>query len=236
MAKIIGYARVSTQEQAREGISLDAQASVIESYCKMRGFELIEIVFDEGVSAYKKLMTRKGGFRVIEALNSKEVHGVAALRLDRMFRDAIDCLTCTRIWDKSGKTLHLIDMGGTSIDTSTAMGRFFLTINAAHAEMERNLIGERTRDAMQLKKRRGEFCGGGVPYGFKIENDGTLGHHKDEWKAVEVIRSLRNQEMSYAKISRKLTELEIFNRTGKPFHHEQIRRILKDTNWQIQVA
>lgn len=225
-SRIIGYTRVSTQEQAREGVSLDAQTSVIESYCKMRGFELAEIVSDEGVSAYKKLRSRAGGLRVLEALKSEEVQGVVALRLDRMFRDAIDCLTCTRIWDKSGKTLHLIDMGGTSIDTSTAMGRFFLTINAAHAEMERNLIGERTREAMQLKRRRGEFCGGGVPYGFAVKDDGSLDCHREESKAVEIMQTLYSQKMSFAKISRELAKLEIFSRTGKPFHHEQIKRIV----------
>ena len=67
-----------------------------------------------------------------------------ACKLDRLFRDAADCLNVTKHWDKRNIALHLIDVGGQTIDTSSSMGRFFLTMMAGVAEMERNLIRDRT--------------------------------------------------------------------------------------------
>lgn len=69
---------------------------------------------------------------------------MVALKLDRRFRDAADALVQTRVWDRAGIALHVVDMGGQSLNTASSMGRMFLTMTAAFAELERNLISERT--------------------------------------------------------------------------------------------
>lgn len=68
MEKAICYVRVSTEEQARGGVSLEAREEKLRAYCQLQGLEILEIVWEEGVSAFKPLGTRPGGARVAEAL------------------------------------------------------------------------------------------------------------------------------------------------------------------------
>src|SRR5262245_39614025 len=137
----IGYTRVSTDEQVTSGVSLDAQEAAIRAYCAMRGLDLAEMIVDAGVSAGQPLSSREGGERVGDV----GIAAVVAYKLDRVFRDCADCLAVVRDWDERDVALHLVDLGGQTIDTGTAMGRFFLTVMAGAAELERNLIGERTK-------------------------------------------------------------------------------------------
>ena len=81
------------------------------------------------------------------------------LKLDRMFRNAGDCLTTIEQWERSGIALHVVDLGGNAIDTTSAAGRFMLVVLAGAAEMERNLTRERTRSAMAVKKANGQRVG-----------------------------------------------------------------------------
>jgi hypothetical protein len=133
-ATAVGYVRVSTKEQA-SGVSLDAQVQFIESYCRMRNLTLVAIHRDPGVCGSTALDDRPGGAEVMAAIAGGVRH-VVAYKLDRLFRDTIDALTRVRAWDGSGVAMHLVDMGGQTVDTSTAMGRFVLTVLAAAAEME----------------------------------------------------------------------------------------------------
>ncbi|MCH7596862.1 MAG: recombinase family protein, partial [Planctomycetes bacterium] len=130
------------------GLGLDVQAERIQAYCAMRGLELIELVTDAGVSGGKPLASRNGGQRLLSVIRSAKAGAVIMLKLDRMFRNAGDCLTTVEQWERSGVALHIIDLGGNAIDTTSAAGRFMLVVLAGAAEMERNLTRERTRSAM----------------------------------------------------------------------------------------
>jgi DNA invertase Pin-like site-specific DNA recombinase len=163
--RAIGYARVSTDEQARHGISLDAQAERIRAYCTMRGLVLDTMLSEEGVSATKPLATRPRGADAIAALESGAATHIVALKLDRLFRSSIDALDRTRRWDAQGITLHLVDMGGTAFDTHSAMGKMFLTMVAGLAQFERDIISERTASALAFKKAAGRVYAP-APYGF----------------------------------------------------------------------
>lgn len=90
--------------------------------------------------------------------------------MDRLFRDAADALNQTRTWDRAGVALHLVDMGGQTLNTATAMGRMFLTMTAAFAEFERNLNAERTQAALLYKKSK-PLVYGTVPYGYARYGD-----------------------------------------------------------------
>jgi DNA invertase Pin-like site-specific DNA recombinase len=87
---------------------------------------------------------------------SKKRSHVLALELDRLFRDAADALNQTKAWDKGGLALHLVDLGDQTLNTASAMGRFFLNVMAGFAELKRNLIAERTGTAMKHKKAHRE--------------------------------------------------------------------------------
>ena len=108
--KAIGYTRCSTNEQADSGLGLDAQSERIKAYCTMRGIDLADIITDAGVSGGKPLATRDGGQRLLSDLKDKRAEAVVMLKLDRMFRNAGDCLTTVERWEKTGVALHVVDL------------------------------------------------------------------------------------------------------------------------------
>ena len=99
----IGYIRVSTSDQVDNGVSLEAQRERIGAYALAQGLKLVEIVADEGVSGAKPLAERAAGARLVEVVDrptvrrrAPAVRHVIALKLDRLFRDAVDALETTR--------------------------------------------------------------------------------------------------------------------------------------------
>jgi len=224
MKKAIGYVRVSTEEQVTEGVSLDAQAERIRAYCQLNGLELVGIIAEEGVSAGKPLAEREGGQELLQALKADGIRHVVALKLDRLFRDAIDCLTVVQEWDRAGIALHLLDQGGQAVNTQSAMGRFFLTILAAIAEMERNLIGERTKTALRYKKQNGKVY---APTPFGYQRDGEdLRPDPRELRALELMKKLRAQGYSYRAIAKELRRRRIPTKRGGRWEAETVRYML----------
>jgi DNA invertase Pin-like site-specific DNA recombinase len=192
----------------------------------MRGLELVDLVTDSGVSGGKPLSTRDGGRGILDLVRRRKVNAVIAVKLDRLFRNAHDCLDVTNDWDRSGVALHLLDLGGQSIDTSTAMGRFFLTVIAGAAEMERNLIRERTRAALAHKARSGQRVGC-VPFGKRIGADGV--HLEDdpaEQAAIDRITALHREGLSVREIAARLNAEQVKAR-GKRWHKTTVCDLIR---------
>lgn len=226
------YCRVSTTEQADEGVSLEAQESALRAYCSMRGLDVVEVVIDAGVSAGKPLATRHGGLRVLEMVDAGTVGAVVAYKLDRLFRDCADCLTVTSGWDRLGVALHLVDLGGQAIDTSTAMGRFFLTVMAGAAEMERNLVSERTASALQHLKSKGVQLGGealGWTRGDETDEDGRriVREVDAEIETVERITDLRAAGYTLRAIADTLTAEGRPTKRGGKWYPATVRNIIR---------
>ena len=226
MIQAIAYIRVSTTEQATEGVSIEAQRQQIRDYARFKKLKIAHLIVDAGISAGKPLQERDGGRELFELAQADHIRAVVAYKLDRLFRDAADCLTVTKRWDALDVDLHLIDMGGQAVDTSTAMGRFFLTIMAGVAEMERNMIRERTKAALAHLKAQGKRTGS-VPYGSKLAPDGkTLLEEPNEQEVIQAARRLRKRGNSLRNISKKLAKRGYRSRTGAVFHPQQISRML----------
>ena len=181
--KAVGYIRCSTQEQTDSGLGLDVQSERVRAYVAMRGLELVELVTDAGVSGGKPLARREGGQRLLDIIQRSKAKAVVMLKLDRMFRNAGDCLSTVERWERAGVALHVVDLGGNAIDTTSAAGRFMLVVLAGAAEMERNLTRERTRSAMAVKRANGQRIGT-VPYGFNVTANGTTLVPNDSEQAV----------------------------------------------------
>jgi DNA invertase Pin-like site-specific DNA recombinase len=229
--KAIGYIRCSTHEQADSGLGLDAQAQRIRAYCGMKGLDLIEIVTDAGVSGGKPLAARNGGQRLLATLKQRKASAVVMMKLDRGFRNATDCLTTVEQWERKGVALHVIDLGGNAIDTTSAAGRFMLVVLAGAAEMERNLTRERTRSAMAVKRANGQRIGT-VPYGFDLADDGaTLVPNESEQAVIADVKAMRARGMKLQQIAADLTAREVPTKTGKSarWTHQAVARILKRT-------
>jgi DNA invertase Pin-like site-specific DNA recombinase len=219
----IAYIRVSTEEQAREGVSLAAQEARARAYCVSAGLELKKIIREEGVSAGKPLADRPAG-RVL--LGKCGAGHIVALKLDRLFRNAEDALRVTRGWDQAGVALHIIDMGGQAFNTASAMGRMMLTMMAAFAELERNLVSERTATALAHLKASGKVYGA-VPYGSQASEDGNLFVHSDEMVVLARIGEWREAGVSLRAIAEKLNAEGVgCKRGGEKWYASTVRSVL----------
>jgi DNA invertase Pin-like site-specific DNA recombinase len=219
MKKAIGYIRVSTDEQAKEGISLENQEAKIRSYCDLKDFSLIEIVNDAGISA--KNLKRPGAKKVIEMAQKKMVDAVVVYKLDRMFRSTVDALETTKQFDKWGVSFHSI---AENLDTKSAMGKFFFTLTAALAEMEREIIGERTRDVLQRKKANGEVYGH-IPFGYK-RFKGKLLAKEAEQKVIQTVFEMREKGLNYSRISRELNQMGFKTKKGNQWYPQTVKNTI----------
>lgn len=226
MRRVLSYARISVLDNEQPGLSLDAQHDTIRAYCKARDLELVEHIEDRGVSAGKPLVDRRGGGRLLSRLAAGDADGCVAVRLDRLFRRTSDALTVVAGWQQQGVALHLIDLGGTSIDTTTPIGELMLTMLAAVAQMERSLVRERTRAVMRHKKCKGEFTGGLPPFGFRADGEGRLVKDPGEQKALVVMRELRDAGESLRAIADILTA-QRYPARGKRWYAMTVQRALK---------
>lgn len=226
-AGAILYVRVSTEEQTREGVSIAAQEERLKNYCASLGLTVVKTVKEEGISAAKPLSSRPGGQELLSLIEKGEGRCVVALKLDRLFRDSIDCLVQTKAWDEAGVALHLVDLGGQTLNTASAMGRFFLSMMAGVAELERNLIRERIAMAINFKKARGEVYGT-TPYGFDRES-GLLKENPRERRIVSLMFSLKEQGLSYRRIADRLNSAGIKSKRGGKWYASSVRYVLKNS-------
>jgi len=224
MNECVCYVRVSTDEQAREGVSLDAQAERLRAYCTMSGLQIESLIREEGVSGSMLLGHRPGGRELLRLVRGRKVQHIVALKLDRLFRDAEDALRQTREWDQTGIALHLVDMGGTAVNTASAMGRLLITLMSGFAELERNMIGERTAAALQHKKRN-RLAYSPTPYGYQ-RIDNRLVPDPDEQAVIDRIMQMHEDGNSLRAIASELNTQAIPTKKGCVWHASTVRYIL----------
>jgi len=220
------YTRVSTVEQWKFGVSLEAQEERLRAYCRMAGLEVVELIQEEGVSASIPLSKRPAGAKLLQMMSGGISH-VVCLKLDRLFRDAEDCLRQTREWDRAGVVLHLVDLGGTSLSTGSAIGRMFLTLMAGCAELERNLVSERTVSVLAHKRQQGRVYNH-PPYGFRRIGD-RLVAVVDEMAIVHLIRERREDGWSLGMIAEALNSDSVPSKNSAKWYARTVKNILDNS-------
>jgi DNA invertase Pin-like site-specific DNA recombinase len=224
--KAIGYCRVSSQEQI-EGTSLKSQEDQIKAYALMKGIDLLGVLVDAGISGGKPLATRPEGGRLADMVSSGEIQAVIITKLDRGFRSASDCLNNVESWEKRNVALHILNLGGQTIDTSSAAGKFFLTVMAGAAELERNLIRERCNEGRKIRKAQGCRLGE-IPFGFSLASDGkTLLRCDKEQEAIALALDLQAQGYSASGIAAELNRRGIATKKGSQWTHKQVIRLFR---------
>jgi DNA invertase Pin-like site-specific DNA recombinase len=193
----VGYIRVSTEDQAKEGISLEHQEAKVKAYASIHNLELVEILRDEGASG--KDLEREGLGKLLDLVESGKVESVIVYKLDRLSRKTLDALSLIESFESKGIAFHSISE---KVDTKSATGKFFLTIISAVAQMERDLIAERTKDALSHKKKNGEWVGR-IPFGFKVL-DKRLVEDTDQIKVIKKAKRMRRSGKSLREISKAL--------------------------------
>ncbi len=147
--------RVSTEEQADSGLGLAAQRAAIEAECARRGWEIAEVFEDAGASG-KSLSGRPALQSALEAVTTHEADALVVAKLDRLSRSLLDFAGLMEDARKGGWSLVILDLG---VDTTTPSGEMIANVMATFAQFERRLIGQRTKDALAVKKRQGVRLG-----------------------------------------------------------------------------
>lgn len=203
--KVIAYCRVSTEEQATAGVSLAAQEAKVRAYCDLYGHDLAEVVIDAGQSA--KTLNRPGLSRVLEVLEAGEAGGVVILKLDRLTRSVRDLGHLLETYFTRHALLSVMEQ----CDTTTAGGRLVLNLLISVSQWEREVIGERTSQALQHKKALGVKLGAPA-----MTNDATLAR----------IRELRAQGLSMATIAQVLANEGHSTLRGGTWRPMTVKRVL----------
>ena len=150
--RVIGYARVSTEEQAASGLGLDAQEAAIRVEAERRGWELVEVVTDAGVSGGKAPADRPGFAQVLQAMAADRADGVIVAKLDRLTRSLTDFAA---LLERSARDDWAVVALDVDVDTTSATGRLVAHLMGAVSEWERRVIGERTKAALSAKRAQG---------------------------------------------------------------------------------
>lgn len=222
--KVIGYIRVSTEEQASGGISLEAQAAKIRAYCELYDLELVETIQDAGESA--KTLKRPGMTRVLEILKTGHhkgcLDGVVVAKLDRLTRSMRDLSYLIENYFESRFILFSVSE---NLNPKTAAGRLVLNVLASVAQWEREVIAERTSTALQHLKSMGRYIGGHVPYGFKQDGENLVPDSRER-EMIAIARSLRDNGLSLRKIGANLSDMGFCPRSGGTWSAQQIKSLL----------
>jgi site-specific DNA recombinase len=189
----IGYCRVSTEEQAAEGFSIEGQGEKLRMYAELRGLGSVTIVDDPGKSG--KNLDRPGLQRILAAIEQGHVADVMVWRLDRLSRNLGDLIVLAELCLKRNVGLHSVTE---NLDLSTATGRMYFNIIGTFAQFYREQLGENVKMGMQQAVREGKWVnrpktGYNLVAGELIANDDAA--------AVRQIFRLRAQGMSHREIS-----------------------------------
>jgi DNA invertase Pin-like site-specific DNA recombinase len=205
--RVIGYLRVSTDEQHSSGAGLGAQRSAIENECTRRGWELLRIV-GEDAGASSATLDRKGLTSALEALDAGKADVLVIAKLDRLSRSVAQGAQVMDRAKRKGWSLVALDFG---LDTTTPAGEMVANVILSTAQYERRLIGERTRAALAAKKAAGVRLG--RPQALSDE-------------LVRRIRADRQAGQSFGAIARALEAEGVPTaRGGKAWHASTVKAV-----------
>ena len=217
------YSRVSTDDQAEAGISLDAQRHRLAGYCDAHGLALARVEEDAGISA-RRTTNRPGLQCALAALRRRDVAGLVVVKLDRLSRATRDVLDLVAAAERGGWALHSIDE---RLDTSSPHGRFVVTVLAALAQLEREQVGQRTRHAMAELRRQGRRTSRYAPMGHCFKGNRLVAVDAEQ-RARARLLALRADGLGPRRIARALDAEGVANpRSGGPWREGAIKAVLR---------
>jgi len=208
--RVVGYTRVSTQEQADSGAGLEAQRQAIAAEAERRVWELAH-VYEDAAASGKSLSGRVGLQAALEAVESGEASVIVVSKLDRLSRSLVDFAGLMERAQRKGWQLVALDV---NIDTTTAAGALVANVMASVAEWERKVIGERTRAALAIRRAEGV----------------RLGRPRGTCPVLtERIRSLHSRGETLGDISRILEREGLRGPRGGVLDPSAVRRLIQQT-------
>ncbi|HTY47865.1 MAG TPA: recombinase family protein [Methanomassiliicoccales archaeon] len=215
------YARVSTEDQAKEGFSIPAQLKRLNAYCKARNWQSAGEYVDDGYSgrdvkrpAYSRMMGEKDRWDVVVVLKMDRIH-----RNSRNFAVMMDDLNAAK---KEFNSMQ------ESFDTTTAMGRFVMDTIQRIAQLESEQIGERVKIGMTHKAKKGVgYLGFGQPYGYRYENHHLTVIEPEAGIVREIYRRCADGE-SLSNISEDLNRRGIRPKKNQAWKKGAVHAILRN--------
>lgn len=222
----VGYIRVSTDEQAREGYSLENQKAEIERKCKYESWDLLKVFDDKGISG--ALLDQRDGLKaMLRFIKEHRVDYLVIYKLSRLSRKVADVVNIAEFL--KGNETHLLAIGD-GIDTSNPMGKYFLYLASIIADMERENIIVQVKGGMSQKAREGLWNGGKPPLGYDLL-DKKLVVNNEEAETVKLIFSEYLKGNGYKTIAALLNERTIKTKTGSTFNGVGVKDILKNPTY-----
>lgn len=219
--KYIIYLRVSTDQQANSGLGLEAQRQICLKLVP-NDSQVLEFC-DEGYSGALEMEKRPALLSALNILAKDDILLIA--KRDRIGRDPIVNAMIERAVER--KKARLVSASGDVKDDNDPSSILMRRMVDAFAEYERLIIGARTKAALQVKKKKGERVGY-VPYGYRLCIDNVhIEHNDDEQRILAMINEGRKYGLSFRDIATDLNEMKCYNRSGKPWNHVSITRIMK---------
>ena len=219
---VIGYIRVSTDQQGEEGVSLEAQRSKIATYCSLYDYNLIGIHEDVGSG---KTMKRAGLEAALDDLCSKRAKGLVVVKLDRLTRNIADLSSLIDGWfsPKAKCEAELVSITE-HIDTTTASGRMVINMMGVISQWEREQTAERTTEALMYKRKNGKVYGP-IPFGFDRDGDDLI-PNKYEQQIIRWMFRRRKDQWGWKRIANGLNDQDIPSKQGGKWHANTVRGVV----------
>jgi DNA invertase Pin-like site-specific DNA recombinase len=212
--RALAYIRVSTGQQAVNGAGLDAQRQAVTAEIQRRGWQLAGIVEDAGQSGTVKPEDRPGLGPALAMLDAGQADALVALKIDRVSRSVLDFASLVNRSDRQGWQLVTLDM---PLDPADPIGRATRNMLATFAQLERDFIAQRTREALAIRKEQG------YP-------NGRPGHERTVTaETVQRIRAERAAGQSWAVIAALLNADGVPTGQGGKWWPMTVKRIGEDS-------
>lgn len=216
----VAYVRVSTEDQAGHGVSLEAQEARIAAYAMALGLEVFEVVRDAAASA--KSLDRPGMARILTGVREGCIGRVVALKLDRLTRSTRDLASLLDLFAKHDVALVSVSE---HLDTQTAAGRMVVSMLGVVAQWEREAIAERTAFAL-AHKRGNRTAYAPTPFGYARQGTSLLPDPCEQEALREAVR-LDRDGASFREIGAMLTARGVHPKRGKVWHAASVRAMLR---------
>ena len=203
--RILGYMRVSTEEQGDSRAGLEAQEAAIRAEVERRGWDLVDLRHDIGSG--KSMRRRDELGRTLRDLASGAADALVVAKLDRLSRSVLDFAGIMETASNEKWSLVVLDLG---VDTTTANGELVANIMISMAQWERRIIGDRTKSALAAVKARGTHVG---------RKSGV------SEETLRLIRALRSSGLSWQKVADALTAEGVPTGQGGEWHAATVRRV-----------
>jgi len=221
--KVAIYARVSTVEQKKEGVSLEEQIIKLRKYCSIKEWDIYKEYVDGGFSG--RNIKRPAYKQMLEDINNWDILLVS--KLDRTHRNLLNSLKMLEYLNQKNKQFASINE---SIDTTSPYGRTFFQMVQSFAELESNIISNRVKNSMSFIAENGKgLLGFPAPFGYEYNNDRELIIKPSEAKTVKDMFHFRhNKKMTYTAIADTLNAKSILTRENNQWTRKSIARIISN--------